>query len=252
MTEHVTTDIKDGVLTIRMNRPDKKNALTHEMYDAMSDAIESAEKNPDVRVIVIAGAAGTFTAGNDLGDFLSNPPTSKNSPVIRFLTAISEAKLPLVAAVEGAAIGIGTTLLLHCDFVYVAKDATLAVPFVNLGLVPEAAVSMLLPRIAGHQKAAEMLMLGEPFTAQVASEIGLANAICEPGATEAAALKTAKKLAAKPKQALLHTKALLRRDFETVAKRINAEAAIFEECLKSDDAKEAFTAFKEKRKPKFN
>lgn len=252
MSDHVTTSVKDGILTIRMDRPDKKNALTPEMYDAMSDAINKAEKNPDVRVIMITGVGDSFTAGNDLKDFLENPPTSKNSPVMNFLKAISEAKLPMVAAVNGTAVGVGVTMLLHCDFVYVAKDATLSLPFVNLGLVPEAAVSLLLPRIAGHQRASEMLMLGEPFTPKVAQEIGLANAVCEPADLEATALKTAKKLAAKPREALRHTKALLRREFESVAQRIDAEAEIFEKCLKSDDAKEAFTAFKEKRKPKFN
>lgn len=251
MSDHVTTSVKDGILTLRMDRPDKKNALTADMYDAMATALKDAEQNPDVRVIVITGAGDSFTAGNDLQDFLTNPPTSKNSPVMNFLKAISETKLPIVAAVNGVAVGIGTTMLLHCDFVYMSKDATLSLPFVNLGLVPEAAASMLLPRIAGHQKAAEMLMLGEPFTPKVALEIGLANAVCEPADLEATALKTAKKLAAKPRDALRHTKTLLRREFESVAQRLDAEAEVFEKCLQSADAKEAFTAFKEKRKPKF-
>jgi enoyl-CoA hydratase/carnithine racemase len=142
-------------------------------------------------------------------------------------------------------------MLLHCDFVYISKTASLSLPFVNLGLVPEAAASMLLPRLAGHQRAAELLMLGEPFTPQTALEIGLANALCEPEGLEAAALATARKLAAKPRQALLETKALLRRDFESVAGRIDKEAEVFKQCLASPDAREALAAFREKRKPKF-
>lgn len=252
MSAHVTTSVKDGILTILMDRPDKKNALTPDMYDAMTVALKDAEKNPDVRVIMITGAGDSFTAGNDLKDFLDNPPNSKNSPVMNFLHAISETKLPVVAAVNGVAVGVGVTMLLHCDFVYMSKDATLSLPFVNLGLVPEAAASLLLPRLAGHQRAAEMLMLGEPFSSKVAQEIGLANAVCEPADLQATALKTAKKLAAKPRDALRHTKALLRREFETVAQRLDAEADVFAKCLESADAKEAFTAFKEKRKPKFS
>lgn len=249
--EHVTTSLKDGILTIRMDRPDKKNAVTADMYGKMADAIEAAEKDAGVRVIVIAGGKD-FTAGNDLKDFLENPPSSENSNVIRFLKAISNAKLPLVAAVNGAAIGIGVTMLLHCDFVYMAKDAQLALPFVNLGLVPEAAASMLLPRLAGHQKAAELLMLGEPFGAQVALDIGIANKLCEPEDVEAAAFATAKKLAAKPRDALQQTKSLLCRDFETVSARIDEEVKVFKQALASPDAKEALKAFQEKRKPKFS
>jgi enoyl-CoA hydratase/carnithine racemase len=251
MADLIETSEKDGILTIRMNRPDKKNALTVDMYDEMAKAIKNAGKNPDVRVIMITGSADSFCAGNDLQDFLSNPPKGQNSPVMKFLKEISSAKLPIVAAVNGTAVGVGVTMLLHCDFVYVSKDATLSMPFVNLGLVPEAGASLLLPRIAGHAKAAEMLMLGEPFTPKTALEIGLANAICEADEVEKTALKTAKKLAAKPRDALLHTKALLRRDFESVAARIEAEAEVFKECLESDDAKEAFKVFKEKRLPKF-
>lgn len=251
MSDHVTTSVKDGILTIRMNRVDKKNALTAEMYDKMAKAIKDADKNPDVRVIMITGSTDSFCAGNDLTDFLQNPPKAKNSPVMKFLKSIAGAKTPIVAAVNGTAVGVGVTMLLHCDFVYVAKDATLSLPFINLGLVPEAGASMLLPRIAGHQKAAELLMLGEPFSPQLAADIGLVNAICEPADVETTALKTATKLAAKPRAALRHTKALLRREFESVARRIDAEAEIFKKCLDSADAKEAFTAFKEKRKPKF-
>jgi len=252
MSGLIDTSVKDGILTIRMNRPDKKNALTVDMYDDMAKALKDAEKNPDVRVVLITGAGDSFSAGNDLQDFLSRPPEGENSPVLQFLKAISSAKLPIVAAVNGTAVGVGVTMLLHCDFVYVSDTATLSLPFVNLGLVPEAGASMLLPKLAGHQKAAELLMLGEPFTPQVALEIGLANAVVDADKLEATALKTAKKLAAKPRDALQQTKALLRRDFESVAQRIEKEAEEFKKCLVSPDAKEALTAFKEKRKPKFN
>lgn len=253
MTDLVETSVKDGVLTIRMNRPDKKNALTLDMYDSMAKAIKDADKDPTVRVVMITGSGDSFCAGNDLQDFLTNPPKNeKSSPVLNFLAAISEAKVPLVAAVNGTAVGIGVTMLLHCDFVYMAKEAPLSLPFVNLGLVPEAGASLLLPRLAGHAKAAELLMLGEPFTAKDAHEMGIVNKLCEPAEVEAAALKTAKKLAAKPREALLETKSLLKREFESVAKRIDEEAKVFKKCLESADCKEALTAFKEKRKPKFN
>ncbi|HYD17842.1 MAG TPA: enoyl-CoA hydratase [Patescibacteria group bacterium] len=251
MSGHIKTAVDAGILTIRMDRAEKKNALTGEMYQAMADALEAAEKNPEVRVIVIAGTGDSFCAGNDLQDFLKNPPDEKNSPVLNFLRALSESKLPVVAAVNGTAVGIGVTMLLHCDFVYIADNALLSLPFVDLGLVPEAGASLLLPKLAGHQKAAELLMLGEPFTAQEAKDMGLATAVIAPADLEKTVLKTAQKLAAKPRDALRHTKSLLRRDFESVADRIAAEAKIFKQCLASADAQEALTAFKEKRKPKF-
>lgn len=251
MSGHVTTTVDDGILTIRMNRPEKKNALTGEMYQAMADALNDAEKNPAVRAVVITGVKNSFTAGNDIEDFINNPPDEKNSAVLNFLKAISEAKLPVVAAVNGTAIGIGVTMLLHCDFVYVADSAVMAMPFVDLGLVPEAAASLLLPKVAGLQRASELLMLGEPFTPAAAKEMGIATAVLPAEDVERTALKTAKKLAAKPRDALRQTKSLLRRDFESVSDRIAAEAKIFKQALASDDAKEALTAFREKRKPKF-
>ncbi len=251
MSDHVTTTVDDGILTIRMNRPEKKNALTGEMYQAMADALNDAEKNPAVRAIIITGVKNSFTAGNDLEDFLTNPPDEKNSSVLNFLKAISEAKLPIVAAVNGTAIGIGVTMLLHCDFVYVVDTAVMAMPFVDLGLVPEAAASLLLPKVAGLQRASELLLLGEPFTPAAAKEMGIATAVVAPDDLEKTALKTAKKLAAKPREALRQTKSLLRRDFESVSDRIAAEAKVFKQALASDDAKEALNAFREKRKPKF-
>jgi enoyl-CoA hydratase/carnithine racemase len=252
MSKNIKTSLKDGILTIHMDRPDKKNAMTTDMYSSMAKAISDAETDPDTRVIMIKGSKNSFCAGNDLGDFLNNPPTSNNSPVFKFLKTIAEAKLPLVAAVDGVAVGVGVTMLLHCDFVYMTKNSTLSLPFVNLGLVPEAGSSMLLPQLAGHQRASELLMLGEPFSPDVALDIGLVNEICTPDMLEKKALETAKKLREKPRDALIQTKALMRRDFETVTKRIDEEGKIFKKCLTSADAKEALTAFKENRKPKFS
>lgn len=250
MTGLVTTSVKDGVLTLRMNRPDKKNALTIDMYDDMAKAITAAHADDEVRAIVIAGVEGAFCAGNDIGDFLNNPPKDENSPVLKFLKAISEAELPLVAAVNGTAVGVGATMLLHCDFVYMSDDTKLSMPFVDLGLVPEAGASMLLPKLAGQQKAAELLMLGEPFTAQDAYDMGLVTRLCDGKDVEAVATATAEKLAKKPKNALRKTKSLLRRDFESVADRIDAEAQEFKQCLNSAEAKKAFMSFFLKRKPK--
>lgn len=252
MSSLVTTAVDDGVMTIRMMRPGKKNALNLEMYEALAEAFTNAGKNPDVRAIVITGTQGSFTAGNDIQDFLQNPPKGNDSPVVKFLQAIASCELPIVAAVNGTAVGVGVTMLLHCDLVYIADNAVLSLPFVDLGLVPEAAASMLLPRLAGHQKAAELLMLGEPFTPKEAKEIGLANAVVAPEDVEEKALAAARKLASKPREALRQTKSLLRRDFESVAARMDKEAEEFKKCLASPDAKEAFTAFREKRKPKFN
>lgn len=248
----ITTTAKDGIFTIHINRPEKKNALTIDMYQDMTDALKTAAQDPDTQVIMFTGNKDAFCAGNDLQDFLTNPPQDDNSPVIQFLHTLSETELPIVAAVDGVAVGIGVTMLLHCDFVYMSEDATLSLPFVNLGLVPEAGSSMLLPRLAGHQRAAEMLMLGESFTPEDAKEFGLVNAICPATDLHATAMKTAKKLAEKPRNALLQTKALMRREFESVTKRISKEATVFKDCLKSPETHEALSAFSEKRKPDFS
>lgn len=249
MSDLIKTAKKDGILTITMNRPDKKNALTTGMYSDMAKAIKTAENDPDLRVILIKGSQDAFCAGNDLGDFLNNPPQDDSSPVLQFLKTLSEAKLPIVAAVNGTAVGIGTTMLLHCDFVYVAEDSTFSLPFINLGLVPEAGSSMLLPRLAGHQRAAELLMLGEPFTAEDAKEIGFVNRICKAEDVLPAAMKTAEKLAKKPQNALRETKALMRQDFESVAARISREADVFKNCLTSEETKNAITTFFSRKKP---
>ena len=175
--KHILTETKDGILRIEIDRPDKKNALTAAMYQAMADAIKAAEADAKVRVVLIHGKADLFTAGNDLQDFLDNRPRDDDRPAFQFLRNISRAQKPIVAAVAGAAVGIGTTMLLHCDLVYAAPNARLQLPFVNLGLVPEAASSLLLPALIGYQRAAELLLLGEPFSAQKAKEIGLVTEV---------------------------------------------------------------------------
>ena len=246
---------RDGsVLTLRMNRPDKRNALTHGMYSALADGLETATADPGVRVVVIAGSGGAFTAGNDLGDFLAAPPRDgSETPVGRFLRTISSFPKPLVAAVEGVAVGVGTTMLLHCDLVYAAETARFQLAFVNLGLVPEAASSLLLPRIVGHARAAELLMFGEPFGAVEAERYGIVNKVVPAAELEAFVRERVGVLAAKPAGALRNTKKLLRyATTSTVPERMGEEGALFAAGLQSDEAREAMTAFMEKRKPDFS
>lgn len=249
MTDLVTVEDRDGIRTVTMNRPDKKNALTVDMYATIADALEGAEEDNTVRAVLIRGTDGVFTAGNDLKDFLNNPPGDANSPVSRVLAALAKSTVPLVAAVDGPAIGIGTTMLLHCDFVYAGENAKFMMPFVNLALVPEAASSLTLQRLAGYQKAAELLMLGEPFDADTAVEIGLALKKVPSDSVQALAEETAAKLASKPPQTMRTIKALMRRGEEPLLDRIAAEGAAFNKCLTSAEAREAMTAFFEKRAP---
>jgi enoyl-CoA hydratase/carnithine racemase len=247
----ILTSQADGILTITLNRPDKKNALTSAMYATLADALEAADADPAVRVILFAGNGGAFTAGNDLQDFLNNPPQGDNTPVFRFLRAISTASKPLVAAVSGVAVGVGTTMLLHCDLVYAGESAKLSLPFVNLALVPEAASSLLLPAMIGHHRAAELFMLGEAFTPATAKDYGIVNAIYPDDRLLAEATAVAKKLAAKPPTAMRLTKQLLKRTKGDVAGQMAAEGEHFRSQLKSAEAREAMTAFFEKRPPKF-
>ena len=251
--KNILTESKDGVLRIEIDRPDKKNALTAAMYQAMADAIKAAEADSAVRVLLIHGKPGLFTAGNDLQDFLDHPPRDDQQPVFQFLYGISQAQKPIVAAVAGAAVGIGTTMLLHCDLVYAAPDARLQLPFVNLGLVPEAASSLLLPALVGYQRAAELLLLGEPFSAQKAKEMGLVTEVVPEDALFDTAMAQAQKLAAKPAASLRLTKRLMKQgQMAAVAQRIKLESGHFGERLASPEAKEAFSAFLEKRKPDFS
>lgn len=253
MSEHIISTVADRIARIEIRRPEKKNALTGEMYTAMASALDAAEADNAVRVIVIHGQPGVFTSGNDLKDFLDAPPTSDDSPVFRFLNGFSRLKKPFVAAVSGVAVGVGTTLLLHCDLVYADDSARFMLPFVNLGLCPEAGSSLLLPMLAGHVRAAEMLMLGEPFDANTAREIGLVNAVIPAAQLLDHTLERARKLAAQPPTALRVTKQLLKRGKAAlIAETMAEEGRLFKEQLASPEAREAFTAFLEKRKPDFS
>ena len=251
--KHILTETKDGVLRIEIDRPDKKNALTAAMYQAMADALNAAEADSKARVVLIHGKSDLFTAGNDLQDFLDNRPRDENRPAFQFLRSISRAQKPIVAAVAGAAVGIGTTMLLHCDLVYAAPNARLQLPFVNLGLVPEAASSLLLPALVGYQRAAELLLLGEPFSAQTAKDIGLVTAVVAEDLLLETALAQAKKLAQKPAVSVRLTKRLMKRSFvAAMAEQMELEIGHYGELLGAPAAKEAFTAFFEKRKPDFS
>ena len=245
---------RDGaVQRIRMNRPEKKNALTSAMYAAFAEAIVAAERDAAVRVLLVDGAGDAFTAGNDLQDFLANPPHDGNRPVLGFLDLFAHASKPIVAAVHGVAVGVGTTMLAHCDLVYAAEGTRFSMPFVNLGLCPENASSFLLPAIAGYQRAAELLMLGEPFDAAKAREIGLVNAVVPLAALADTATAAAQKLAAKPPASLRLTKQLMKRGWlREIDAALAAESKAFQDRLASPEAKEAFTAFFEKRAADFS
>jgi enoyl-CoA hydratase/carnithine racemase len=244
----------DGpVLRIQINRPDKKNALTADMYAAIADALSGADADPGVRAVLIHGAGDVFTAGNDLQDFLANAPRYTDAPVFRFLNAISHVQKPLVAAVNGVAVGVGTTLLLHCDLVYAAEGTKFALPFVNLGLCPEAASSFLLPAIVGYQRAAELLLLGEPFDAQKAWQLGIVTEVVPAGEVLARATAAAQKLVEKPAASVRITKQLMKRTWmPTIEATLTEEIRHFGQRLGSPEAKEAFAAFLEKRKPDFS
>ncbi len=253
----IRTATLNGVATIEIARPEKKNALTVAMYQAMADALDAASADTTVRAVLITGQPGIFTSGNDLEDFMSRPPGSGSdaldSPVFRFMRALVACEKPVVAAVTGAAIGIGTTLLLHCDLVYVADDARLAMPFVGLGLVPEFASSLLVPRLAGHVRAAEKLMLGDPFGADDAVEMRIANAVLPAAEVVNHARRMAERFNALPPSAVRETKRLLRRaSVDEVLAAIAVEGRLFAERLRSPEAMEAFQAFFQKRKPDFS
>lgn len=250
---HILTKTEARIARIEINRTDKKNALTADMYQAMAEALSAAETDPQVRAILIHGKPDCFTAGNDLKDFLDHPPHGEDSPVFRFLHAISTAAKPLVAAVGGPAVGIGTTMLLHCEFVYAAPNARFQMPFVPLGLVPEAASSLLLPMLAGYHRAAELLLLGKPFTAEQALAAGIVTEIVSESELLAHALATAASLAALPSSSLRMTKGLMKARYaESVVKAMKEEGEKFRAQLSSAEAKEAMTAFFEKRKPDFS
>ena len=250
---HILTETKDRVLRIEIARPDKKNALTQEMYKALADALAAADGDPAVRVALIHGARDCFTAGNDLKDFINRPPHTETSPTFRFLRGLARFGKPLLAAVNGAAVGIGTTMLLHCDLVYAAPGARFQLPFVPLGLVPEAGSSFLLPYIAGYQRAAELLLLGQPFGAEKAHAAGFVTEIVPASELFERARAAALAIAALPPAAVRATKALMRGRFvKRVSEAMDEEGKVFSERLASPEAREAMTAFFEKRKPDFS
>ena len=250
----VRTDFDAGVRTIRLDRPEKKNAITQAMYEGVVAALAAGEAADEVRVHLITGSDGIFTAGNDIGDFLAMAQGEiHDSPVVQLLRILPKLEKPLVAAVDGPAVGIGTTLLLHCDLVFASDRARFAAPFLNLGLVPEAGSSLLLPQRIGHVKAFEMLCLGAEFSANEAMVSGLINRVVTPDALAATADAAARRLAAMPPEALRLSRNLLRdeADRTAIAARIEAELTLFKERLRSAEAREAFSAFLEKRPPNF-
>ena len=252
MTE-ILIDSSAGVMTVTLNRVDKKNSITSAMYAAMADALAQAEADAAVRALVFQGHETIFSAGNDIGDFLQAPPSTQDSPVFRFLRAISTFPKPILAAVCGPAVGIGTTMLFHCDLVYAGDNAAFSMPFVNLGLCPEAASSYLAPQLMGYGRAAEALLLGEPFLAEAALEMGLISRIVPPSEAAALAQRQAQKLAAKPLTSLIETKRLMKKaQAAVVAERMAEEGASFGRLLREPAAREAFAAFMEKRKPDFS
>lgn len=243
----------NGVLTIAFNRPERKNAITAAMYQTMADALVAAKTDTAVRAILIHGSPGIFSAGNDLEDFLKSPPAGENAPVFQFLRAISAAEKPVVVAVTGHAVGIGTTLLLHCDLVYAADSATFSLPFAQLGLCPEAASSLLLQRVAGYQAAAERLLLGEAFDAREAHRMGIVNQVLPAADVLRHAQAQAAKLVALPASSLRVTKALMKRAAQhEIDTQMVEEAVHFGKMLLAPEAREAFKAFFEKRKPDFS
>jgi len=250
---HILTHAEGGVLTITLNRPERKNSLTSAMYSALADALEAAKADPAVRVVLLQGQETVFSAGNDIDEFLHQPPAGEGAPVFRFLHGIAAFPKPLLAAVCGPAVGVGTTMLFHCDLVYAGDNAAFSMPFVNLGLCPEAASSLLVPQMFGYHRAAEALLLGEPFMAEAALEAGLVNRVLPPTEVNAYAQAQARKLASKPLSSLVETKRLMKKGSrDAVLQQMKEEGASFSRMLVEPAAKEAFTAFLEKRKPDFS
>lgn len=249
----IKTATINGVTTIEIARPEKKNAITAAMYEAMAEALNAANADGAVRAVLITGQPGVFTSGNDLEDFMARPPRDADAPVFQFMHALLGCEKPVVAAVTGAAIGIGTTLLLHCDLVYVADDSRLAMPFVALGLVPEFASSLVVPRLMGHVRAAEKLLLGDPMTGAEAVEFGIANAVLPAGEVVNHARRMAERFNGLAPSAVRASKKLLRGpELAAIQQVIQTEAVEFAARLRSPEAMEAFQAFFQKRAPDFS
>ena len=252
-SEHIAVLLDNRVLRLRFNRPDKKNAITRDMYSTMAAAIEQANTDSAVRVILIEGSSGCFTSGNDLADFMNAPDTGPDSPAGRFLHVASTTPKPLMAAVTGIAVGIGTTLLLHCDLAYASESAKFNMPFVNLGLVPEFGSSLLLPQLMGQRRAAELLMLGKRFDATIALQLGFINDVFPDDTIVEEAVTRAHQLAEQPPSALRQTKQLMKQSvLGDIARQIEIEGEHFAQMLTAPEAREAFQAFMQKRKPDFS
>jgi enoyl-CoA hydratase/carnithine racemase len=251
MTDHVIVEKGGGVLTLTLNRPEKKNALTAAMYGALTAAIDGAANDADVRCVLVQGNGDSFSAGNDLSEFAAiNSGAAERASGNTLVSALARASVPIVAAVHGRAVGVGTTMLLHCDLVFVTEDARLSTPFVNLALVPEAASSLLLPARIGHARAFAMFVLGEPIDGATAAAWGIANAVVPSDQLRSRARSAAEAVASRPRAAVAHTKRLMR-DTGTLAARIAEENRLFAAQLTSAEAREAFAAFREKRPPDF-
>lgn len=257
MNQDIEITLEDGVQIMRFLRPGKKNAFTGPMYNAMSEALAAAETNAAIVCHVFIGSGGVFSAGNDINDFLRRAEAGGTgnggipAPSLDFIRGLPKVTKPMIAAVDGLAIGIGTTLLLHCDLVYATPSASLRTPFLDLGLVQEAGSSLLAPERMGHPRAFELICLGEPFSAARALEAGLINAIVPAAELEATALRAAARLVAKPREALMTARRLLRRNEAAISRMIDEEAGCYQRLMASPEAREAFTAFLEKRPPDF-
>ncbi|QHI97908.1 enoyl-CoA hydratase [Xylophilus rhododendri] len=249
----ILSHTEDSVLTLTLHRPDRKNSINRAMYTTLADALDGAAADPAVRVVVLQGSETVFCAGNDIGEFIEAPPVGQDAPAFRFMRCLAAFAKPLVAAVCGPAVGIGTTMLFHCDLVYAGDNAAFSMPFVNLGLCPEAGASLLAPRMFGYHRAAEALLLGEPFLAEAALEVGLVNRVVPPSEASRLAAAQARKLAGKPLEALVATKALMRRDpAQLLPQRIADECDTLGRLVQAPAAQEAFKAFMEKRRPDFS
>ncbi len=247
MSEHIDVSQHNGVQRLKINRLEKKNALDSAMYETLTQALSTAEMDTHVKVHYITGTEETFSAGNDIQDFMLNPPSGTESPVYQFLTTLATLNKPLIAAANGPAVGIGTTLLLHCDLVYLGEHTRLKTPFADLGLCPEASSSLLLPNLCGHPRACQLLLLGETIDAHTAVSWGLANQVISSEQLQNHALEIAETLAEKPTEAVLLTKKLLRQtQQEQVLKRIDEEGKLFTQRLHSTEAKAAFISFMQK------
>ena len=245
MPDAIQFERERGLLTLRLNRPEKKNALTRAMYSQLAEGLRLADSDPDINAVLITGSSECFTAGNDIADFIQQPPGNLDSPVFHFMLNLLECRKPVIAAVAGAAVGIGTTMLLHCDLVYVSRDARLRMPFVNLGLCPEFGSSLILPRMLGHAKAAELLLLGEGFSGEQAAQWGIATEALGSGeAALAKAREMALRFESLPPEAVRISKQLMKApDRELLRKVIEEEGALFTQRLRSPEAMAALSAF---------